>query len=187
MDACGVCNGNCVIDPQGVMSEVEPNFFTTNTFRFIVLPVASATILCIAILGLVAARHRKKQLQKTKSLASLASSASLSNKIRGFSSAPHKLGISVSWDEYRCIQTHVPQMPDELELQEGDIIFKLLEFDDGWAKGYNTRTQEEGIYPVAFSEKFSPEIRPGSVVGARPASASMRTASNFGVDHKTVA
>jgi hypothetical protein len=166
VDSCGVCNGNGTTCATDIYSEIDPSFFSSSTFRSIVLPVTLTVMLSLIVLGFVAMHRRKQRILKSRSLASLASSASLSNKIKGFSAAPHKLGISVSWVEYRCLQTHVPQMPDELELQEGDIIFKLLEFDDGWAKGYNTRTQEEGIFPVSFAEKFSPEIRPGASTSA---------------------
>lgn len=79
------------------------------------------------------------------------------------SGPPSKFGISVRWDEFRCILAYEPQMPDELELAVSDIVFKLFEYDDGWAKGYNTRTQREGVYPVSFTEKVG-KVNTSSVI-----------------------
>jgi hypothetical protein len=63
------------------------------------------------------------------------------------------VGVSVRFDEFRCIHKYEKQMPDEIEIEVGDVLFKLFEYDDGWAKGYNTRTGQEGMYPVGFTER----------------------------------
>lgn len=105
----------------------------------VTIPLA---ILLLALLAYYIRRTYRKQDNN-----SLSSSA-FRSKIHH-----HKMGMSVCWDEYKCIHRYEPSMPDELELLEGDVVFKLLEYDDGWAKGYNTRSQEEGIYPIGFTEK----------------------------------
>lgn len=61
------------------------------------------------------------------------------------------LGISVNFsdNQYRVLQSYTPQLTDELELQTNDVIYMLKEYDDGWAKGFNTRTEKTGVFPVS--------------------------------------
>eukprot|EP00842_Homolaphlyctis_polyrhiza_P000615 jgi/Hompol1/1554/HPOL_005634-RA len=42
-----------------------------------------------------------------------------------------------------------PSASDELRLRVGDSIVLDLLFNDGWAKGKNESTRQEGILPVA--------------------------------------
>lgn len=56
-------------------------------------------------------------------------------------------------EEYVCIQDYTPRINDELEMMEDDIIYKLVEYEDGWAMGYNTRTKRKGMYPITVTEK----------------------------------
>jgi hypothetical protein len=121
------------------------SFFQSTLFLHIILPLILVVLVAtlIIIMVLCIRLHRKSKLA---SITSSAFRAKISH---------HKMGMSVSWDEYKCIHRYEPSMPDELELLEGDIVFKLLEYDDGWAKGYNTRSQEEGIYPLSFTEKVN--------------------------------
>lgn len=46
------------------------------------------------------------------------------------------------------IHAYPPQMPDELELNTGDIVCLALYFDDGWALGYNVTTGLKGAFPL---------------------------------------
>ncbi|KAL9558551.1 hypothetical protein MBANPS3_000841 [Mucor bainieri] len=46
------------------------------------------------------------------------------------------------------IHAYPPQMPDELELNAGDIVCLALYFDDGWALGYNVTTGQKGAFPL---------------------------------------
>jgi hypothetical protein len=46
------------------------------------------------------------------------------------------------------VHAYPPQMPDELELNAGDIVCLALYFDDGWALGYNVTTGLKGAFPL---------------------------------------
>ena len=184
VDVCGVCNGDGSSCPQTAIGQAT-TFFGSGTFKLIVLPVGLTLLVTVIALATLLMVRRKKQANGNGAggggiggLDALGlggaggagggvlSSSFFKSKI------PHKLGMSVSWDEYRCVHTYEQTMPDELELREGDILFKLFEYDDGWAKGYNTRTQEEGIYPVSFTEKVTPGIAHGGGQNAATVSSS---------------
>jgi hypothetical protein len=51
-------------------------------------------------------------------------------------------------DFYVVVHPYPPQMPDELELNSGDIICLALNFDDGWALGFNVTTGLKGAFPL---------------------------------------
>jgi hypothetical protein len=122
--------------------------------------VAVSSLLILGLLGFFGYRRHKHaridSIRRKNSKSRLSRSQKILSQVSASSSA--KVGISARFDEYRATMDYDPQMPDELELHEGDIVFKLFEYDDGWAKGYNTRTQEEGVYPVSFAEKSVPNM-----------------------------
>lgn len=49
---------------------------------------------------------------------------------------------------YVVVHPYPPQMADELELNYGDIICLALNFDDGWALGFNVTTGLKGAFPI---------------------------------------
>lgn len=49
---------------------------------------------------------------------------------------------------YVVVHPYPPQMPDELELNYGDIICLALNFDDGWALGFNVTSGLKGAFPL---------------------------------------
>ena len=63
---------------------------------------------------------------------------------------------------YIAINDYNKRMEDELDLKLGDKIHVITndeEFNDGWYYGKNLRTQEEGLYPVVFTQKLAAEIQ----------------------------
>ncbi|XP_031635452.1 sorbin and SH3 domain-containing protein 2-like [Contarinia nasturtii] len=48
---------------------------------------------------------------------------------------------------YRSIYKYRPQNSDELELQEGDLVYVLEKCDDGWFVGTSQRTGFFGTFP----------------------------------------
>lgn len=162
VDECGVCNGDgksCNWD-----SELkETKFVDSPTFKNIVLPIVCVSaVLLVASFGYYIYRRSRSDMdglpiakESGSGFSSVASSRLNSVKQRQNTSrnSNQSVGLSVKFDEFRCIHEYEQQMPDELEMQVGDVLFKLYEFDDGWAKGFNTRTQQEGVYPVSFTEK----------------------------------
>lgn len=51
-------------------------------------------------------------------------------------------------DLYMAIHPYPPQMGDELALHVGDIICLAVQFDDGWALGFNVMTGHKGAFPT---------------------------------------
>lgn len=56
---------------------------------------------------------------------------------------------SSSTKKYIVIHEYVQALPDELELRRGDMIDVTSIFDDGWSKGRNLTTGQEGTFPMA--------------------------------------
>ncbi|RKP22835.1 hypothetical protein SYNPS1DRAFT_19508 [Syncephalis pseudoplumigaleata] len=49
---------------------------------------------------------------------------------------------------YPVISTYTPTLGDELEIQPGDKVSILIEYDDGWCQGVNhTRGGLKGVFP----------------------------------------
>jgi hypothetical protein len=49
---------------------------------------------------------------------------------------------------YTVIATYTPNLSDELDIQPGDKVTILVEFDDGWVQGINeTRGGTKGVFP----------------------------------------
>jgi len=49
---------------------------------------------------------------------------------------------------FEVIVEHVPQLPDEVKLNIGDLVEVKQVFEDGWAYGINTATKIDGTFPV---------------------------------------
>lgn len=169
VDRCGVCNGNGTTCPKDPSSNENQPFVSSFTFRNIVLPILIvAGIIIFAALGYYSYRRTKGPAPVIVAAKTNPSSfqpetrVHPSNKRRNFfnfrASKGQNFGISVRFDEFQAIADYEARLEDELELREGDIVFKLYEYDDGWAKGYNTRSKEEGVFPVAFTEKVASNL-----------------------------
>lgn len=64
---------------------------------------------------------------------------------------------------YIAINEYFKRMEDELDMKPGDKIKVLTddeEYKDGWYFGRNLRTNEEGLYPVVFTQKITVEKAP---------------------------
>jgi hypothetical protein len=60
-------------------------------------------------------------------------------------------------DIYLVAYSYQPQMPDEIQLDEGDIICVAVTFDDGWGVGFNITTDQKGAFPMVCISKASEE------------------------------
>lgn len=49
---------------------------------------------------------------------------------------------------YQVKHPYPPQMGDELGLHVGDIVCVAMNFDDGWALGFNVTTGLKGVFPI---------------------------------------
>ncbi|KAI9304708.1 hypothetical protein BJ944DRAFT_288423 [Cunninghamella echinulata] len=58
------------------------------------------------------------------------------------------IDYSQSDNIFDVIHTYSPRMEDELSLNIGDMILRVLPFDDGWALGVNLATGLKGAFPL---------------------------------------
>jgi len=49
---------------------------------------------------------------------------------------------------FEVVIEHIPQLPDEVKLNIGDLVEVKQVFEDGWAYGINTATKIDGTFPV---------------------------------------
>ena len=50
------------------------------------------------------------------------------------------------------IHSYTSTLDDELSLIQGDFLFLVREFDDGWALGVDPRTGDQGAFPLVCVE-----------------------------------
>lgn len=58
--------------------------------------------------------------------------------------------MSVEMAEVFCEAVHgyQPQMEDEMELREGDVVYLIFQLDDGWGYGLNLASSAPGVFPL---------------------------------------
>ncbi|OUM70241.1 hypothetical protein PIROE2DRAFT_27740, partial [Piromyces sp. E2] len=79
---------------------------------------------------------------------------------------------------YRVLYDFEPSLPDEMEIQAGDIIRTEETFEDGWAYGINMSTGKKGTFPMnCLEDDFATDADSRSGVSERSQSRSCRTSS----------
>lgn len=66
----------------------------------------------------------------------------------------YDLHIFVCLFRYRALYRYRPQNTDELDLEEGDIIYVLEKCDDGWFVGTSQKTGHFGTFPGNYVTKL---------------------------------
>ncbi|TPX33946.1 hypothetical protein SeMB42_g07405 [Synchytrium endobioticum] len=61
-------------------------------------------------------------------------------------------------EEWRCIETFLPRLRDEMDAQRGDIVIVEEVFDDDWGAGTNARTGQNGCFPMALFERVADNV-----------------------------
>lgn len=63
-------------------------------------------------------------------------------------SGPQETPQTPSLGTFTVIATYIPTLSDELEIEPGDRIELLVEYDDGWCQGINvTKNYTKGVFP----------------------------------------
>ncbi|KAI8365434.1 hypothetical protein EDC96DRAFT_565285 [Choanephora cucurbitarum] len=66
--------------------------------------------------------------------------------------------------KFVVIATYVPTLSDEIEIEPGDKVDLLVEYDDGWCQGINTtRGNIKGVFPRHCIDNISVSSNRGSV------------------------
>lgn len=94
--------------------------------------------------GLFAFSQRRKNNEMTKSIVSSSAKAweQQNSAYEVLEEEAKPLG------SYKVIATYSPTLADELDIQPGDTVTILVEYDDGWVQGINeTRGGTKGVFP----------------------------------------
>lgn len=100
---------------------------------------------------------RRKSSRKNMSSSSAAASTKSNEKIENETAAAAAV---VATNDKQDVELYVanwdysPSLSDELTLIAGDIIEIRKKFDDGWANGFNRRTQQNGIIPICYLKEY---------------------------------
>lgn len=64
----------------------------------------------------------------------------------------------VEGEKYVAIFDYVPQQGDEIEIREFDVLNVKQKGEDGWFKGYNVNTSQEGLFPGNYCQKYGDQV-----------------------------
>jgi hypothetical protein len=99
----------------------------------------------ILVGGLFAFSQRRKNKEMTKSIVSSSAKAWEQQQNSGYEVMEEEAKPIGS---YAVIATYTPTLADELDIQPGDTVTILVEYDDGWVQGINeTRGGIKGVFP----------------------------------------
>ncbi|KAJ1910871.1 hypothetical protein IWQ60_010423 [Tieghemiomyces parasiticus] len=186
---CPNSNGHPVSDPFFPPSLGDSNGRRTLA---IVLPVVLGTLFLLLLLAaiLLIRRRRRTAQGHVKQLLPTASSRRLFSGKVGRSSPSKPTAVRsprhLSVDPLRCRVVHpfTPRMQDEIALTPGDICLLFRTFDDGWAIGFNTNTNQEGTIPlvcVTAYDTSAAALTSGTAMGVSPAPTS-KSVSDRSID-----
>ncbi|KAI8377759.1 uncharacterized protein BYT42DRAFT_356624 [Radiomyces spectabilis] len=75
------------------------------------------------------------------------------------SSAEPEKSLTQIEELFEVVHPYPPQMGDELGLHVGDIVCLAMQFDDGWALGFNVTTGSQGVFPLVCVVPASEELQ----------------------------
>ena len=56
------------------------------------------------------------------------------------------------------VHSYPPQVEDELDLREGDVVYLIFQLDDGWGYGLNLSTSQTGVFPLVCVTRAREEL-----------------------------
>ncbi|KAI9256551.1 hypothetical protein BDA99DRAFT_141402 [Phascolomyces articulosus] len=56
------------------------------------------------------------------------------------------------------VHSYPPQVADELDIREGDVVYLIFQLDDGWGYGLNLSTSQTGVFPLVCVTRASEEL-----------------------------
>ncbi|KAI9492296.1 hypothetical protein BDB00DRAFT_440962 [Zychaea mexicana] len=57
-----------------------------------------------------------------------------------------------------AVHSYPPQVQDELDIREGDIVYLIFQLDDGWGYGLNVSTSQTGVFPLVCVARAREEL-----------------------------
>ncbi|CAG8577611.1 5496_t:CDS:2 [Racocetra persica] len=131
----------------------------TNQSPYAIITVCAVCGVCLVVAGIFTVVNRKKRQELTDSIVATSAVAWEQQDIEESKEEETLQPIG----SYTVIDTYVPTLPDELEIQVGDKVTVLVIYDDGWVQGINeTQGGVKGVFPqhcvnmnISFNNKRS--------------------------------
>ncbi|CAL1530189.1 unnamed protein product [Lymnaea stagnalis] len=121
------------------------------------LPPGTATgfpnILFLAML----ANHENKQVELVLSCKAESERTRWVDAIVPSQTSSENERIYDFWDcpQFQCVRKYIAQQPDELTLEESDVINVTRKMADGWCEGERIRDGEKGWFPASHTEEIN--------------------------------
>jgi hypothetical protein len=126
--------------------------------------IAAAAIGGILLIGasIIVFMRRRKHVEQTEAIIEKSATAFAQQK-----SEYETLDDPPAIGTFNVISTFSPSLPDELDIEIGDMITVLVEYDDGWVQGINeSRGGAKGVMPrhcLNMSSKYAISKRSSSI------------------------
>ncbi|CAG8623532.1 7644_t:CDS:2 [Cetraspora pellucida] len=142
--------GQDVNATQPVITDMSPAVIGT---------VCAVCAVCLLVAGVFTVVNRRKRQELTDSIVATSAVAWEQDVVEELKEEETLQPIG----SYTVIDTYVPTLPDELDIQLGDKVTILMIYDDGWVQGINeTRGGNKGVFPqhcvnmnISFNNKRS--------------------------------
>lgn len=120
------------------------------------LPQGAAGSKNLFLLALLA-NHEGKQVEIVLSAKSESERTRWLDAILPQQSNPEYERIYEDWDcpQVQCVEKYIAQEPDELTLEESDVINVFKKMADGWYEGERIRDGERGWFPADHTEEIN--------------------------------
>lgn len=120
------------------------------------LPQGAAGFKNLFLLALLS-NHEKKQVEIVLSAKSESERTRWLDAILPQQSNPEFERIYEDWDcpQVQCVEKYNAQEPDELTLEESDVINVFKKMGDGWYEGERIRDGERGWFPADHTEEIN--------------------------------
>ncbi|CAG8502232.1 10831_t:CDS:2 [Dentiscutata erythropus] len=160
-----------LMDDKSVQANGQPTVTVSDgASPIIVAGIASFGVVCVVVVGIFMVVSKRKRRELTDSI--VATSATAWEKQNTFEELKEEEETPQPIGSYTVIDTYVPTLPDELDIQPGDKVTVLVVYDDGWVQGINeTRGGVKGVFPqhcvnmkVSFNNKRSSSIGAYTIV-----------------------
>ncbi|XP_059160433.1 serine-rich adhesin for platelets-like isoform X2 [Physella acuta] len=121
-----------------------------------IAPGSAAGLHNILFLAMLA-NHENKQVELILSCKSESERARWIDAIAPAQMSADNERIYDYWDcpQFQCVRKYIAQQPDELTLEEADVINVTRKIADGWCEGERIRDGERGWFPASHTEEIN--------------------------------
>ncbi|KAF0513136.1 hypothetical protein F8M41_017842 [Gigaspora margarita] len=166
-----VSNGKMMTDKSSVSdtndASAQPTVVTDSSPP-LVAGIAAFGCVCVVVVGIFMVVSKRKRRELTDNI--VATSAIAWEQQDTFEELKEEEEETQPIGSYTVIDTFVPTLPDELDIQLGDKVTVLVVYDDGWVQGVNeTQGGVKGVFPqhcVNMKVSFNVNNKRSSSMGA---------------------